>query len=163
MSKKYNDALWSEAKKKCRLNQETIQMAKEMGLNPKSLIKNIPNEKQRWKSPVKIWIQDMYEKGKEKALRKGVKKMSDRAEKSVIEGVSGGVTFSLSKIVVSEALLATKPKEGKIGKIIDYYKEHGEFEKPLVVSKKNLYLLESYTQYIAARELGLEEVFVRFK
>lgn len=34
--------LWAEAKKKCRLNEEDIRMAKEMGLNPKSLIKNIP-------------------------------------------------------------------------------------------------------------------------
>ncbi len=51
-------------------------MAKEMGLNPKSLIKNIPNEKQKWKSPVKEWIEDMYEKRKEKALRKGVNMIS---------------------------------------------------------------------------------------
>lgn len=34
--------LWTEAKKKCRLNEEDVRMAKEMGLNPKSLIKNIP-------------------------------------------------------------------------------------------------------------------------
>lgn len=42
MSKKYSDDLWAEAKKKSRLNQKTIQMAKEMRLNLKSLIKNIP-------------------------------------------------------------------------------------------------------------------------
>ena len=35
----YKPELWAEAKKKCRLNEEDIRMAKEMGLNPKSLIK----------------------------------------------------------------------------------------------------------------------------
>lgn len=39
----YKPELWAEAKKKCRLNEEEIRMVKEMGLNPKSLIKNIPN------------------------------------------------------------------------------------------------------------------------
>ncbi len=61
MGKKKNDPMWIEAKKRCRLNSATIQMAKEMGLNPKSLIKNIPNKKQQWKAPVQVWIQDMYE------------------------------------------------------------------------------------------------------
>ncbi len=154
---KYSDELWAEAKKKCRLNQETIRMAKEMGLNPKSLIKNIPNEKQKWKSPVKEWIEDMYEKRKEKSLRKSAGK------KPVIESLSEEVNFSLSEIVVSEALSNTRPKEAKIQKVKDYYKEHGKFEKPFVVNKKNLHLMETYGQYIAAKELGLEEVPVRFK
>ena len=49
-------------------------MAKELGLNPKSLIKNIPNPKQKWKLPVRIWIEHMYEKrfrnSKEERIRK---------------------------------------------------------------------------------------------
>ena len=49
----YKQELWDEAKKKCRLGDEEIRMAKEMGLNPKSLIKNIPNKKEMWKAPVK--------------------------------------------------------------------------------------------------------------
>ena len=40
----YSDELWAEAKKKCRLNQEDIALAKRLGLNPRSLIKNIPNK-----------------------------------------------------------------------------------------------------------------------
>ncbi|MHB1253950.1 MAG: hypothetical protein ACYCZ1_07250 [Candidatus Humimicrobiaceae bacterium] len=54
------DIKWKEAKKKCRLNAETVQMAKELGLNPKSLIKNIPNKNQSWKKPVYLWIHEMY-------------------------------------------------------------------------------------------------------
>lgn len=57
----YKPELWAEAKKKCRLNEEDIRMAKEMGLNPKSLIKNIPSPRDQWKQPVKIWIREMYE------------------------------------------------------------------------------------------------------
>ena len=38
----YKQELWQEAKKRCRLGDEEIRMAKEMGLNPKSLIKNVP-------------------------------------------------------------------------------------------------------------------------
>ena len=57
----YNKELWLEAKRRCKFNDEEIQMAKEMGLNPKSLIKSIPNKNEQWKLPVKIWIRDMYE------------------------------------------------------------------------------------------------------
>ena len=49
----YKQELWDEAKRKCRLGEEEIRMAKEMGLNPKSLIRNIPNKKEMWKAPVK--------------------------------------------------------------------------------------------------------------
>ena len=45
----YKQELWDEAKRKCRLGEE-IRMAKEMGLNPKSLIRNIPNKKEMWKA-----------------------------------------------------------------------------------------------------------------
>ena len=60
MCGKNKDNLWKEARKKCRLNTETVQMAKRLGLNPKSLIKNIPDKNQGWKKPVCLWIRDMY-------------------------------------------------------------------------------------------------------
>lgn len=65
----YKPELWAEAKKKCRLGVKEIEMAKEMGLNPSSLIKNIPNPKEQWKLPVKDWIHEMYEERQRK--RKG--------------------------------------------------------------------------------------------
>ena len=55
----YKQELWDEAKRKCWLGEEEIRMAKEMGLNAKSLIRNIPNKKEMWKAPVKDWIHDM--------------------------------------------------------------------------------------------------------
>jgi len=55
-------AEWAEAKRKCRLNAETLRMAKELGLNPRSLIKNIPSNTELWKAPVHVWIREMYER-----------------------------------------------------------------------------------------------------
>jgi hypothetical protein len=56
------DPAWVQAKKLCRLNQEDIRLAKELGLKPRTLIKNIPSKSQQWKAPVKLWIRDLYEK-----------------------------------------------------------------------------------------------------
>jgi hypothetical protein len=53
---------WKEAKKRCRLNDEEIRMAKELGIGPRSLIKNIPSPSQRWKLPVKEWVRELYYK-----------------------------------------------------------------------------------------------------
>jgi len=66
----YSEQLWQEAKRKCRLNADDIELAKKLGLNPKSLIKNIPNKSEPWKAPVKVWIREIDEKRKEKAERK---------------------------------------------------------------------------------------------
>ena len=66
----YKPELWAEAQKKCRLNEEEIRMAKEMELNPKSLIKNIPSPREQWKQPVKVWIHEMYEDRCEKKKNK---------------------------------------------------------------------------------------------
>lgn len=74
MNKNKKDAEWAEAKMKCRLNEETIRMAKEMGLNPRSLIKNIPSRTQKWKVPVNLWIREMYQERQEKAKRKKAQK-----------------------------------------------------------------------------------------
>ena len=73
----YKPELWAEAKKKCRLNDEDICIAKEMGLNPKSLIKNIPNPKEQWKAPVKDWLHEMYEKRQKKSAQKAKRKQNN--------------------------------------------------------------------------------------
>lgn len=36
-------------------------MARELGLNPHSLINNIPSPTQQWELPVKQWIHELYE------------------------------------------------------------------------------------------------------
>jgi hypothetical protein len=65
------DQAWVEAKRRCQLNQDDIRKAKELGLNPRKLIKNIPSKSQQWKAPVKYWIRELYEKQQRKiAARK---------------------------------------------------------------------------------------------
>ncbi len=64
------DKQWAEAKRRCRLSVRHVKRAKEMGLNPLSLIKNIPSPQQQWKLPVRDWIDEMYEARAEKAARK---------------------------------------------------------------------------------------------
>lgn len=61
MATKKDSQAWAEAKKRCRLNDTDIQMAKKLGMTPKSLIKNIPALNQQWKAPIKVWIRDLYE------------------------------------------------------------------------------------------------------
>ena len=52
---KQKQAAWTEAKRRCRLSVKEIEMAKQLGMTPKSLIKNIPAPSQSWKLPVKDW------------------------------------------------------------------------------------------------------------
>jgi len=53
---------WQEAKRRCRLSEEEVRMAKELGFKPCSLIKNIPAKSQTWKAPVSEWIRDLHVK-----------------------------------------------------------------------------------------------------
>lgn len=56
------DAEWAEARRRCRLSDEDVRKAKELGLNPRKLIKNIPSPSQRWKAPVDVWVREQYRK-----------------------------------------------------------------------------------------------------
>ena len=55
-----NDPNWAEAKTRCRLNANDVEMAKRLGFTPKALLRNIPGPKESWKQPVKFWIRDLY-------------------------------------------------------------------------------------------------------
>ncbi len=70
----YSEAMWAEAKKKCRLNNEDIALAKRLGLNPRSLIKNIPSKSEPWKAPVKDWLREIDEKRQKKSAQKQKRK-----------------------------------------------------------------------------------------
>jgi len=72
----YSDELWKEAKRKCRLNAEDIALAKRLGLNPRSLIKNIPNKSQPWKAPVSVWLHEIDAKRQKKSEQKRQRKES---------------------------------------------------------------------------------------
>jgi len=81
----YSEQQWQEAKKRCKLNADDIRIAKEMGLNPKSLIKNIPTKQQQWKAPVREWLRSMYEDRQEKARLKQLRKQKVLEESGNLE------------------------------------------------------------------------------
>ena len=76
----YSEQQWKEAKSRCKLCADDIRIAKEMGLNPRSLIKNIPNKQQAWKLPVNQWLRSMWEDRQEKAHKKQLKKQAALSE-----------------------------------------------------------------------------------
>ena len=78
----HSEQLWQEAKQKCRLNNEDIALAKRLGLNPRSLIKNIPNKSEPWKAPVKDWLRAIDAKNQKKAEQKQRRKAKAAAEKT---------------------------------------------------------------------------------
>jgi len=89
-NKKKREEDWGRAKRLCRLNVETVRMARELGLNPRKLIKNIPGKSQPWKAPVHVWIRDLYEKMQAKAARR-------RHEKRVAQaGCTGNTPPAIS-------------------------------------------------------------------
>ena len=53
---------------------EDIALAKKLGLNPRSLIKNIPSKSQPWKAPVKEWLHEMEAKRNKKSEQKAKRK-----------------------------------------------------------------------------------------
>jgi hypothetical protein len=85
LGNKKNQDAWKEAKKHCQLNEADIQMAKQLGMTPKSLMKNIPTPDQKWKAPVKWWVRDLYEEKFGKVLTTKPTHNKIKAEKKKIE------------------------------------------------------------------------------
>lgn len=52
--------IWKKVKKKYRLSAIHIQMAKELGMNPKKMGKIANHKQEKWKAPLKIFIEDLY-------------------------------------------------------------------------------------------------------
>jgi hypothetical protein len=74
----YSEQQWQEVKLKCRLNNDDIALAKRLGLNPRSLIKNITNKSEPWKAPVKVWLHEIDKKRREEAEQK--RRRKEKAE-----------------------------------------------------------------------------------
>jgi hypothetical protein len=89
----HSEAQWQEAKKKCRLSADDIALAKRLGLNPKSLIKNIPNKSEPWKAPVNIWLHEIDDKRKAKSEQK-----RRRKEKANLNGSDASGSKNISYV-----------------------------------------------------------------
>jgi len=53
---------WIEARKKFHLSHAQIQMARELGLNPKKFGGMANHKQERWKEPLPNYIEHLYEK-----------------------------------------------------------------------------------------------------
>jgi hypothetical protein len=54
--------LWIDARKRHRLSHEQVQMARELGLNPKKLGKLDNHRQELWKLPLPAFIEQLYRK-----------------------------------------------------------------------------------------------------
>src|SRR5262245_50099667 len=53
---------WVEAKRRFRLTDEQVQMARELGMNPKKLGKLDNHKQEPWKLPLPQFIEENYQK-----------------------------------------------------------------------------------------------------
>lgn len=56
------EKIWQDAKKKYRLSNEVIRMAKKLGLNPKKFGGYENHKQEPWKAPLPDFIRSLYEK-----------------------------------------------------------------------------------------------------
>ena len=58
LSPKYQ--IWVDARKRFRLSHAHIQMARELGLNPKKLGQKANHQQESWKAPLPDFIEQLY-------------------------------------------------------------------------------------------------------
>jgi len=69
LSPKYQD--WIDARKRLHLSHAHIQMARELGMNPRKLRRFTGHKQEPWKAPLPIYIERLY-------LKRFGKKRPDR-------------------------------------------------------------------------------------
>jgi len=52
--------VWINARKKYRLSHAQIQMARELGMNPKKFGKKANHKQEPWKAPLPVFIENLY-------------------------------------------------------------------------------------------------------
>ena len=75
MSKIKNIDKWIEAKKRYRLSDTHIQMARELGMNPKKFGSLANHKQEPWKAPLPIFIEDIYFKRFKKEKPDNIQKL----------------------------------------------------------------------------------------
>lgn len=74
--------VWIEARKRHRLSHAQVQMARELGMNPKKLGK-VDNQRQEpWKAPLSQFIEHLYRKRFGRDAPVNVQPLEDRARQA---------------------------------------------------------------------------------
>jgi len=71
--------LWIQARQRHRLSHEQVQMARELGLNPRKLGKLDNHRQEPWKSPLPVFIEQLYRMRFRKDRPDVVLSLEDRA------------------------------------------------------------------------------------
>ena len=77
------DKTWAEAARRCRLSPADVRMAKELGLKPRSLLKNQPSPQQPWKAPIAEWVRDLC--AKRQRRREQRRQRRERAQEAMVD------------------------------------------------------------------------------
>jgi len=70
---------WIEARKRFHLSHAQVQMARELGMNPRKLGKLANHKQEPWKAPLPVFIQQIYQKRFGKSQPDRVVSIEDRA------------------------------------------------------------------------------------
>ncbi len=76
---------WIDARKKYRLSHAQIQMARELGLNPKKFGSLKPTKQQPWKLPLSEFIEEIYFKHFKKSTPDNVKSIEQAVKDRAIK------------------------------------------------------------------------------
>ncbi len=72
--------IWIDARKKYHLSHAQIQMARELGMNPKSFAKLANSKQERWKLPLPQFIEELYHKRFGKSQPERVVSLEEQAK-----------------------------------------------------------------------------------
>jgi len=70
---------WIDARKRFHLSDAQVQMAREMGMNPRKLGSLANHDQEPWKAPLPVFIEHLYQKRFGKAQPDRVLSIEDRA------------------------------------------------------------------------------------
>ena len=71
---------WIDARRKFHLSDAHVQMARELGMNPRKLGALANHEQEPWKAPLPVFIEHLYQKRFGKAQPDRVISIEDRAQ-----------------------------------------------------------------------------------
>jgi hypothetical protein len=54
--------VWIDVRRRHHLSHAHVQMARELGMNPKQMGKISDHTQERWKAPLPVFIEDLYHK-----------------------------------------------------------------------------------------------------
>ena len=76
---------WVEARKRFDLSHAQVQMARELGLNPKKLGGMANHKQEPWKMPLPLYIEHLYKKQLRKDIPDDVRSIEVKARENAIK------------------------------------------------------------------------------